>query len=70
MIISRTPFRVSLFGGGSDYPQWYRKNGGAVVGFAINKYCYISLRPLPQFFQHKHRLVYSKVETRLMPLTH
>lgn len=63
MIISRTPFRVSLFGGGSDYPQWYRKNGGAVVGFAINKYCYISLRPLPQFFQHKHRLVYSKVET-------
>jgi D-glycero-alpha-D-manno-heptose-7-phosphate kinase len=63
MIISRTPFRVSLFGGGSDYPQWYRKRGGAVLGFAINKYCYISLRRLPPFFFHKHRIVYSKIET-------
>src|SRR5262249_20743234 len=62
MIISRTPFRVSLFGGGSDYPQWYEKNGGAVLGFAIKKYCYISLRPLPPFFEYKHRIVYSKVE--------
>ncbi len=63
MIISRTPFRVSLFGGGSDYPTWYREHGGAVIGFAINKYCYISLRQLPPFFAHKHRIVYSKVET-------
>lgn len=63
MIISRTPFRVSLFGGGSDYPQWYRKHGGCVVGMAINKYCYISLRELPPFFDHHHRIVYSKVET-------
>lgn len=63
MIISRTPFRVSLFGGGSDYPQWYRQHGGQVLGFAINKYCYISLRHLPPFFQHRHRVVYSKVET-------
>jgi len=63
MIISRTPFRVSLFGGGSDYPQWYRAHGGAVMGFAINKYCYISLRRLPPFFEHKHRIVYSKIET-------
>ena len=63
MIISRTPFRVSLFGGGSDYPRWYREHGGAVLGFAINKYCYISLRRLPPFFPHKHRVVYSKVET-------
>jgi D-glycero-alpha-D-manno-heptose-7-phosphate kinase len=39
MIISRTPFRISLFGGGSDYPQWYREHGGSVLGFAINKYC-------------------------------
>jgi len=62
MIISRTPFRVSLFGGGSDYPKWYRRHGGAVFGFAINKYCYISVRPLPPFFDHRHRLVYSKVE--------
>jgi len=63
MIISRTPFRISLFGGGTDYPQWYRRNGGAVLGFAINKYCYISLRPLPPFFEHRHRIVYSKIET-------
>jgi D-glycero-alpha-D-manno-heptose-7-phosphate kinase len=62
MIISRTPFRVSLFGGGSDYPQWYRQHGGAVLGFAIDKYCYISVRPLPPFFEHRHRIVYSEVE--------
>jgi D-glycero-alpha-D-manno-heptose-7-phosphate kinase len=63
MIISRTPFRVSLFGGGSDYPQWYGRHGGRVLGFAINKYCYITLRPLPPFFAHRHRIVYSVVET-------
>lgn len=63
MIISRTPFRVSLFGGGSDYPQWYRKHGGSVLGFSINKYCYITLRPLPPFFEHRHRIAYSKIET-------
>lgn len=62
MIICRTPFRVSLFGGGTDYPQWFRKNGGSVLGFAIDKYCYISLRRLPPFFEHKHRIVYSAVE--------
>lgn len=63
MIISRTPFRVSLFGGGSDYPQWYQEHGGSVLGFAINKYCYITLRRLPPFFAHRHRVVYSIVET-------
>jgi len=63
VIISRTPFRISLFGGGSDYPQWYRQHGGCVLGFAINKYCYISLRELPPFFEHRHRVVYSRVET-------
>ncbi len=62
MIISRTPFRVSLFGGGTDYPKWYLQHGGAVLGFAINKYCYISIRPLPPFFEYRHRIVYSKVE--------
>lgn len=62
MIISRTPFRISLFGGGSDYPSWYRQNGGAVLGMAIDKYCHISVRRLPPFFEHKHRLVYSRVE--------
>ncbi len=63
MIISRTPFRVSLFGGGTDYPKWFKKHDGAVLGFAIDKYCYISLRTLPPFFEHRHRIVYSKVET-------
>ncbi len=62
MIISRTPYRVSLFGGGSDYPAWYREHGGQVFGFAINKYCYITMRELPPFFDHKHRIVYSSVE--------
>lgn len=62
MIISRTPFRVSFFGGGTDYPDWYRQHGGAVIGTAINKYCYLTVRNLPPFFEHKHRIVYSKVE--------
>ena len=62
MIISKTPFRISLFGGGTDYPNWYRENGGSVLATAIDKYCYISCRHLPPFFEHKHRIVYSKVE--------
>lgn len=62
MIISRTPFRVSLFGGGTDYPKWFENHGGAVLGFGIDKYCYISVRRLPPFFEHKHRIVYSIVE--------
>lgn len=62
MIISKTPFRVSFFGGGTDYPQWYLKYGGQVISTAINKYCYITCRYLPNFFDHKHRFVYSKIE--------
>jgi D-glycero-alpha-D-manno-heptose-7-phosphate kinase len=62
MIISRTPFRVSLFGGGTDYPAHYLKHGGATLGFAINRYCHISIRHLPPFFQHRTRVVHSKIE--------
>jgi D-glycero-alpha-D-manno-heptose-7-phosphate kinase len=62
MIISRTPFRVSFFGGGTDYPAWYRENGGAVLATTIDKYCYISCRYLPPFFEHRYRIVYSKIE--------
>lgn len=62
MIISRTPFRVSFFGGGTDYPAWFREHGGAVLGTTIDKYCYISLRRLPPVFDHKHKLIYSKIE--------
>lgn len=62
MIITRTPYRVSLFGGGTDHPDWYRKHGGAVVSFAIDKFCYINIRELPPFFKHNYRVAYSKVE--------
>ena len=62
MIISRTPFRISLFGGGTDYPAWFREHGGAVVGTAINKYSYISVRKLPPFFEHRYRIAYSRLE--------
>lgn len=62
MIITRTPFRVSFFGGGTDYPTWAREHGGAVFSVTIDKYCYISCRHLPTFFDYKHRIVYSKIE--------
>lgn len=62
MIISRTPFRVSFFGGGTDYPAWFRAHGGAVLGATIDKYCYLSCRYLPPFFEHRFRIVYSKIE--------
>ncbi|MBI3044319.1 MAG: kinase [Betaproteobacteria bacterium] len=65
MIISRTPFRISFFGGGTDYPAWYRENGGRVLGTAINKYCWITCRYLPPFFEHRFRVVYSKIEDRM-----
>ncbi len=63
MIISRTPHRISFFGGGTDYPSWYLEHGGKVLGAAIDKYCYITCRYLPPFFEHKYRIVYSKLET-------
>src|SRR5260370_1163703 len=62
MIICRTPFRVSFFGGGTDYPGWYRNHGGAVLATTIDKYCYISLRYLPPFFEYSGRIVYSRTE--------
>jgi D-glycero-alpha-D-manno-heptose-7-phosphate kinase len=62
MIITRTPFRISFFGGGTDYPAWYKKHGGAVLVTSINKYCYLTCRDLPPFFQHKYRIVYVKSE--------
>lgn len=62
MIITRTPFRISFFGGGTDYPAWYGAHGGAVVATTIDKYCYISCRTLPPFFDHRLRVVYSKIE--------
>jgi len=62
MIISKTPYRISFFGGGTDYPEWYLKNGGEVISSTINKYLYLSCRHLPEFFSHKFRIVYSSIE--------
>ena len=62
MIITRTPFRISFFGGGTDYPAWYQEHGGVVLATSIDKYCHISCRYLPPFFEHKHRIVYSIIE--------
>src|SRR5437764_10296998 len=63
MIICRTPFRISFFGGGTDYPAWYRVHGGAVLATTIDKYCYLTCRHLPPFFEHRIRLVYRRIET-------
>lgn len=62
MIISRTPFRLSFFGGGTDYSAWYRKHGGAVLATTIDKYCYITCRNLPPFLEHRICVIYSKME--------
>lgn len=63
MIVSRTPLRMSFFGGGTDYPQWYREHGGAVLSATIDKYCYLTVRRLPPFFAHQNRIVYRVIET-------
>ena len=62
MIITKTPYRISFFGGGSDYPDWYNKYYGAVLSTSINKHLYITCRILPKFFEHKFRIVWSKIE--------
>jgi D-glycero-alpha-D-manno-heptose-7-phosphate kinase len=64
MIISRTPFRISFLGGGTDYPSWYRQHSGRVIATTIDKYCYIFCRYLPPFFDHNFRVVYSQIENR------
>jgi D-glycero-alpha-D-manno-heptose-7-phosphate kinase len=63
MIITKTPYRISLFGGGTDHPAWYKKHGGEVISFAIDKYCYLATRVIPRFFDFKYRILYSKNET-------
>ena len=62
MIISRTPFRISFFGGGTDFPAWYNQNTGKVISTTIDKYCYISLRKLPPFFKYNYRIKYYRKE--------
>lgn len=63
MIISRTPFRISFFGGGSDIPSFFREEGGQVLSTTIDKYCYVTVRHLPPFFNHSIRIAYSRLET-------
>ena len=62
MIISKTPYRISFFGGGSDYPEWYKKFDGSVLSTTIDKHIYITCRHLPNFFDHKYRVTWSKLE--------
>jgi D-glycero-alpha-D-manno-heptose-7-phosphate kinase len=62
MIISRTPFRISFFGGGTDYAPWYLEHGGNVLTSTFNRYCYISARYLPPFFEKRSRIVWSRIE--------
>lgn len=62
MIFTKTPFRMSFFGGGSDMQAYFEENGGAVLSATFDKYCYVSVRHLPGFFEHKNQLTYSKIE--------
>lgn len=62
MILARAPYRLSFFGGGTDYPSWAREHGGAVLSTTIDKYCHVTIRHLPPFFAHRHRVVWSHVE--------
>jgi len=67
MIIARTPFRISFFGGGTDFPAFFQQHGGAVLSSTINKYCYISVHRLTAFFKHRFRASYSSTESVLKP---
>ena len=62
MIISKTPFRMSFFGGGTDMPEFFNEHGGAVISTTFDKYCYVNVRHLPRFFDYKNQVAYSKIE--------
>ena len=62
MIITKTPFRMSFFGGGTDIPEFFNENGGAVLSTTFDKYCYVNVRHLPRFFDYSTELTYSKTE--------
>ncbi|GHU79575.1 galactokinase [Clostridia bacterium] len=62
MVITRTPFRMSFFGGGTDFPGYYEKHGGAVLSTSFDKYCYVTIRHLPPFFDYANELLYSVIE--------
>ena len=58
MIISKTPYRISFFGGGTDYPEWYKNNKSTIISTTINHYSYITIKDLPQIFKYKFRIRY------------
>ena len=62
MVITQTPFRMSFFGGGTDFPDYFKSYGGAVLSTTFDKYCYVSVRHLPRFFEYRSELIYSKTE--------
>ena len=62
MVITQTPFRMSFFGGGTDFPGFYNEHGGAVISTTFDKYCYVNVRHLPPFFEYSTELSYSKIE--------
>lgn len=72
MIITKTPFRMSFFGGGTDMEDFFRENGGAVLSTTFDKYCYVIVRHLPRFFEYSTELSYSKIErvTRVEDIQH
>lgn len=62
MIITKTPFRMSFFGGGTDYPGFFEKHGGSVISTTFDKYCYVIVRHLPRFFEYSNQITYGKIE--------
>lgn len=62
MIITKTPFRMSFFGGGTDIEEYFRENSGAVLSTTFDKYCYVNVRHLPRFFDYSTEIAYSKME--------
>lgn len=62
MIITKTPFRMSFFGGGTDMPEFFNEHGGSVISTTFDKYCYVTARHLPRFFEYRNELVYSRIE--------
>ena len=62
MIITKTPFRMSFFGGGTDIPEYFYEHKGAVISTTFDKYCYVNVRHLPRFFDYRTHLTYSKME--------
>ena len=62
MVITKTPFRMSFFGGGTDMKEFYGKYGGSILSTTFDKYCYVTVRNLPRFFKYANELVYSRIE--------